>query len=494
MNLGDFIDTYKEAISQRVVESYPPLYRPSENGGTLPRLLRTPLGAQADAIRGTALSLEAHRGTTVVGEMGTGKTFIAAAAYMAGFKRVLVLGPPHLVPKWKREVEMTVPGARAVIVKSITDLERLRFSIGAGPLFAVMSREKAKLSYRWKAAVIERWAVSRGRLVRDEETGEPFRVPCCPGCTAQVVDKDGVPRRATDRRRPESPQAQLRRLRLPRSLRQVWQADRSGPTRYPLADYVKHRMRGFFDLLIGDEIHEFKSRGSAQGIAAGILADVCGRSLSLSGTLMGRYASKLFHLLYRFSPEIRTEFGPSDEHRWIQRYGFEEHTVGKPDDDAVEDGRNSRRRKYRKVVRERPGLVPSALFHIIANTVFLRLADVASGLPPYEEQVMLSSMDSEADATGYSQRKAYNHVFEELRKELAEALKKGSKRLLATYLQTLLAYPDGCTRGETVFDPRSGNIIVQVPPLSEGKSTPRRRPSLISWRRRRWRGEGCWST
>ena len=66
MNLGDFIDTFRDAIAQRVVESYPPLYRPSENGGTLPRLLRTPLGAQADAIRGAALSLKAHRGTTVV--------------------------------------------------------------------------------------------------------------------------------------------------------------------------------------------------------------------------------------------------------------------------------------------------------------------------------------------------------------------------------------------------------------------------------------------
>ena len=125
------------------------------------------------------------------------------------------------------------------------------------------------------------------------------------------------------------------------------------------------------------------SRGEAraQGIAAGILADVCGKSLSLTGTLLGGYSSTIFHLLYRFSPEIRTEFGRSDEHRWIQRYGFEEVTIGKPDDDAVEDGRNSRRRKYRKVVRERPGLVPSALFHIIGNTVFLRLADVASGLP-----------------------------------------------------------------------------------------------------------------
>ena len=109
--------------------------------------------------------------------MGTGKTFIAAAAaHMAGFRRILVLCPPHLTGKWKREVEMTVPGARAVVVKSITDLERLRLSVGSGPLFAVMSREKAKLSYRWMPAVIERWAVSKGRLLRDEETGEPFRV------------------------------------------------------------------------------------------------------------------------------------------------------------------------------------------------------------------------------------------------------------------------------------------------------------------------------
>ena len=474
MNLGEFIDTFKDAIARRVVESYPPLYRPSEacarpgsgNGGKLPRLLRKPLGAQEDAIKGAALSLEAHRGTTVVGEMGTGKTFIAAAAaHMAGFKCILVLGPPHLVPKWKREVEMTVPGARAVVVKSITDLERLRFSVGSDPLFAVISREKAKLSYRWMPAVIERWAVSKGRLLRDEETGEPFRVPCCPDCTAQIVDKDGVPLTDADLNR--------RKHTCAGCGSPLWQADRSGPARYPLADYVKHRMKGFFDLLVGDEVHEYKGRGSAQGIAAGVLADVCGKSLSLSGTLMGGYSSTLFHLLYRFSPEIRTDFGRSDEHRWIQRYGFEEHTVGKPDDDSVEDGRFSRRRKYRKVVRERPGLVPSALFHIIGNTVFLRLADVASGLPPYEEQVMLSSMDSEEDATGYSQRSAYNTVYEELRKELAEALKAGSKRLLATYLQTLLAYPDGCTRGETVFDPRSGEVIVQVPPLSEEKLYPK---------------------
>ncbi len=209
---------------------------------------------------------------------------------------------------------------------------------------------------------------------------------------------------------------------------------------------------------------------------------------------MGGYASTIFHLLYRFSPEIRTEFGRSDEHRWIQRYGFEEHTIGRPDDDSVEDGRFSRRRKYRKVVRERPGLVPSALFHIIANTVFLRLTDVALGLPDYDEQILLSSMDSEEDATGYSQRNAYDTVYEELRKELAEALKAGSKRLLATYLQTLLAYPEGCTKGETVFAPGAATSSCRSRRSPRRSCIRRSRPSSTLWRRNEWRAAGYWST
>ena len=215
--------------------------------------------------------------------MGTGKTFIAAsAAYMAGFERMLVLCPPHLTRKWKREVEETVPGARAVIVASITDLERLRVSAGTGPLFAIMSRERAKLSYRWQPAVVQRWATTARGLVRHEETGEPFQVPCCPDCHAQVVDKDGVPLLGRDLAR--------RKRWCPECGSALWQADRSGPKRFPLADYVKLRLRGFFDLLVGDEVHEYKGRGSAQGIAAGILADACGKSLSLSGTLMGGYS------------------------------------------------------------------------------------------------------------------------------------------------------------------------------------------------------------
>ena len=258
----------------------------------------------------------------------------------------------------------------------------------------------------------------------------------------------------------------------------LWQADRAGPRRYPLADYVKQRLPDFFDLLIADEVHEYKGRGSAQGIAAGILADACGTSLALTGTLAGGYASTLFHLLYRFSPALRAEFAHNEEARWIARYGFVEHTVHRPADEALEDGRHSRRRRYRTVIRERPGLAPAALFHLIGHTVFLRLADVAAELPPYAEQVRLVDLDEVPDDTGYSQRSAYQAVFTTLRKALADALAQGSKRLLGAYLQTLLAYPDGCTRGETVFDPQTQQPLVQVPPLAEDRVYPKEQALL----------------
>ncbi len=471
MNLSTFLDTYKEAIAQRVVASYPPRYHPAADDRPLPPLLRSPLGAQETAIRGTAHSLASQRGTTVVGEMGTGKTFIAtAAAHLAGFQRILVLVPPHLTRKWQREVEATIPDARAAIVTSITALERLRQAGGPGPLFAILSRERAKLSYRWQPAVVQRWATGDGRLLRDEDTGEPFRVPTCPVCAAQVVTPDGVPLTDAELARRKRTCADCGAA--------LWQADRAGPRRYPLADYVKQRLNGWFDLLIADEVHEYKGRGSAQGIAAGILADVCGTSLALTGTLAGGYASTLFHLLYRFSPALRAEFEHHEEARWIARYGFVEHSVRRPADEALEDGRHSRRRRYRTVIRERPGLAPAALFHLIGHTVFLRLADVASGLPSYTEQVRLVGLAETPDETGYSQQSAYQAVFTTLRKALADALAHGSKRLLGAYLQTLLAYPDGCTRGETVFDPQSAQPLVQVPPLAEDRVYPKEQALL----------------
>ncbi len=86
-----------------------------------------------------------------------------------------------------------------------------------------------------------------------------------------------------------------------------------------------------------------------------------GRSLSLSGHAHGRRLLGPLPPAHRFNPQIRTAFGRGEESRWIERYGFVEHTIGRDDDAAGEDGCTSRRRKYRKVVREQPGLAPAAV-------------------------------------------------------------------------------------------------------------------------------------
>src|SRR5690606_32045003 len=102
-DLAAFLSEHGEAIARTTLRAYPPVYSARNRddwGFDLTRLRRRPLGAQGDAIRAVALSLQRHRGTNLVGEMGTGKTTIATgAAYLAGFRRVLVLTPPHLVRK-----------------------------------------------------------------------------------------------------------------------------------------------------------------------------------------------------------------------------------------------------------------------------------------------------------------------------------------------------------------------------------------------------------
>ena len=537
MDIVEFIEFYREAIARTVTQSYAPKYQPNlpEHSRPLPELIRPPIGAQEHALRGATLSLLANRGTVLVGEMGTGKTYIgAASAHMAGLRNILVLAPPHLIQKWKREVEMTVPGARATIVRTITDLRKLKEQqLPIGPRFTIMSREAAKLSYWWEPAYITRQKVKQsdalihcracGQQILDQD-GRAYQTPediskqrphcrgcnsqladnwvkrinpdprrnaiCCPGCFQQVVDKDGIPLSLKALTK--------KRLKCDICGKPLWQPKLmkhkskcrclkcsglpGGPAqyknrRYALADYIKKRVQDFFDLLIVDEVHEYKGRGTAQGIAAGNLAQICGKVLTLTGTLTGGYSSTLFYLLYRFTPEIREEFKHNEQSRWIDRYGFRQRkfrTKGGEDDDPYEHGRGSGRRGYKTKEKETPGIAPAALFHIIGNTVFLRLHDVTTKLPPYQEQIMVQELSTEQDPdTLYSQDNAYDELQKEMRLAMQEALQQGSPRLMAAYLQSLLAYPDGCTLGETVEDPETGGTIVDIPPLSPERKYPK---------------------
>ena len=460
MDFTEFVEIYKEPLTERLRQQFPPLYT-AELPITFPHdvIPRRPLGAQANAVKALTHALQTKKGVNVVGEMGTGKTYIAiATAANIKANKTIIICPPHMVRKWRREVALTYPHAEAVIVTSITQLQQLKLRQTNKPLFAIISREKAKLGSPRRSTSLERAIRNDMNPVKAVRyAGEITKAPVCPVCTSRQLDNDGVDI-------PDSDYAK-KKLKCGECGEPLWQYTRSetGSARWPLAEYIKSHMRGFFDLFVGDEIHQYKAGTSAQGLAAGVLSSATKRSITLTGTFMGGRASSIFHLLYRFSDEIRGTFSHNDEQAWIQRYGFLERVTTWKDKQS-EYGYNSNRRVKSQRTTEKPGIVPTALFHVIGNTVFLRLTDITHDLPTYKDHIIPIDLSNEPTETTISQAEAYEHLQEDLEKVVREELKNGSMKHLATYLQTLLSYPDASYKEEIILD-EDQEVLAQAPAI-----------------------------
>ena len=214
VNLAELLDQYGDAIARTVIDTYPPLYDADvrrARGADLRRLLRRPLGAQADAINATVLSLKQRPARSWSERWEPGKSYIAAAAaYLAGCRRILIVSPPHLVKKWRREILQTVPGAHATIVRTIGDLERpeaLVRTIAVRHLLARAGEARLPLdACRGGATASDARmaASSRG------DDGRIRALLCCPSCFAAGDRRRG---RATDAVRASGQEASLSSLR-----------------------------------------------------------------------------------------------------------------------------------------------------------------------------------------------------------------------------------------------------------------------------------------
>jgi hypothetical protein len=110
--LYNFDPTPESACGTR----WPAPQAPSQTGGRLP--------TQRHVAAAVARGLQAMNGLGLVanvqGEMGVGKSKIAlAAAALVGKYPVLVVADPHMCPKWAREIEETIPGAKAMEIVRI---------------------------------------------------------------------------------------------------------------------------------------------------------------------------------------------------------------------------------------------------------------------------------------------------------------------------------------------------------------------------------------
>jgi SNF2-related domain len=443
MNIHAFIEEFRSVIVASVGRDSNPIYHPGTDRKKIYQLIKTlprrPIASQIDAIGGIVQALQSRDSAILVGEMGLGKTYISIAAAAAlRLRRVLVVCPPHLVNKWRREVKQTVPTAIALAAERIGQLEKA-LNEKRWPLFVILSREKAKLGYYWKGYAAR---AREGALV-------------CPECRTPIIDRDGLPlpQDALDRKK-----HRCKECREP-----LWEADSRGPRRFPLATYLKNKYPGYFDLLISDECHEYKGAATAQGIALDHLGKAARQILALTGTLLGGYSSNLFYLLFRISPDIRKDFKFRDIKRWMELYGVLEKITFVSTND---EGRASLKKAQDVRWHERPGISPALIPELLPRAIFLKLSDLNIALPPYRE--IAHSIDMEPE-----QREGYRSFQEDLLAELRAALNQGSKRLLGVYLQALLGYSDSPWVRETIKDKESGRVLAESTPLPENTLYPK---------------------
>ena len=191
----------------------------------LAKLKRTLLPAQKLVVMGVAKFWRNKNSAKIVGECGTGKTFMAmAACYVHADGKPhngLVMVAPHLVEKWARELFISIPNVRVLLIHdmrnggdprkphgvtevmlkdgkivkrgwegSLNDLRRMGRK-GSRTKFPettwfVLGRERGKLSYFWRhVAPVAKCGRNMGALV-NPDTGE------------RIMNSEGEPLYKTD--------------------------------------------------------------------------------------------------------------------------------------------------------------------------------------------------------------------------------------------------------------------------------------------------------
>ncbi|RHW31882.1 DEAD/DEAH box helicase [Oceanobacillus profundus] len=190
----------------------------------------------------------------------------------------------------------------------------------------------------------------------------------------------------------------------------------------------KFLRRGFFQYLIADEVHEYKSGDSSIAQAFGQLINHTEKQILLTGTLMGGMASDIFYLLARLDPSrlLKEGIRYSDESLFTKKYGvFEKKYVG-DDDNRRQSGS-----------AKKPGLSPH-LFprYLMRNCAFLELSDLGYALPPYREEPIFIEMDNE-------HRIEYDRLDQHMTSLIGTNAFSGSgMKYVSTYINLMSQYSD----------------------------------------------------
>ncbi len=430
MQMSDFLTTFASQLEKRVDDILRPLYKMQDEEDNFGSLVK-PFAVQRELVKGISKAFTSGiRAVFAVGEMGVGKSLIGIwAAQALKAKRTLIISPPHLVNKWKKEVLKAYPTKRIAVIPD-QSLRKLGVSN-----FAVLQEIKRRRNYDF--VVISREAIKtdfptkRSTIYREKRGGY-----CCPQCFGEI-DLETLLK------------ADKIKAFCEKCGSALFSYTRDGNRGRPsLAKFIQKKMKSYFDFIIVDEVHEYKGEGTAQGAVLGKLAGKA-RTLALTGTLMGGLSSNLFTLVWRMAPnQMKKEgFNHNSTSDFIRKYGVLERTV---ESDEADNKYSIGRKRRKESERERPGLSPLFVGSLLLDkAVFLRLSDFAEQLPLFNEHPVACAMHPKVE-DGYNELLKYQDAFRSAHNPM---------KVVSSAIRALLAYPDTHTAEEICDEDEEGNLV-----------------------------------
>ena len=204
-NVTEYLNTFGVTVADRIRNQFMPLFDPASeplsdevlaiNDFITQRAGYSLYDAQLAVAEAVKRQLDRKRAALIIAECGSGKTKIGSTALGAlhglwasqkkkdtGKSFNIIMCPSHVTKKWVREIGETLPDTYAMVVHSITDLNRLyaMYEQGDKSVYAVFSKERARDGYM------------RGPAVRWNRRRRAFLCPDCDAVIEMDISEDGI--------------------------------------------------------------------------------------------------------------------------------------------------------------------------------------------------------------------------------------------------------------------------------------------------------------
>ncbi|MBK8024584.1 MAG: hypothetical protein IPK19_24960 [Chloroflexi bacterium] len=453
--------------------------------------------AQKHVVGAVVRGLQSRDSLLLVGSMGTGKTLMggsAAISIASGVVKalrddirpeqvVLIVAPPHLLEKWKRELVSIQPDIHVERLDRHEDIRRFMTTaetLGAGVAkVGLIKRDMTKLgaghepAVVWRSEAVALWrhgapvpeGYTPGQRIRRE------RLPKCPTCGGTVMqERKGTSAPASEswlrsgRRICAVCQSPLwREARDRGSLPKPGEKFPSRNPRYRLDEYLKRRYPGRVYLLIWDEAHEAQHGDTGNGQAFSRMAGLARKVLAMTGTPFNGRSSSIFNLEYALNPRVRQRYPwggaprlsrkPRGERAyqeivddrskqrgraesaWVSEMGVREQVIEERPSYDRETGAYTGTSTYERPYEEAPGISPLLVAEVLDHAIFFSLGDLGKSLPSYEE----IALPVELDADVYAE---YDRTRRRLKDYLIQRRWEGDTTFRGAYLQWAMGWPN----------------------------------------------------